>query len=111
MKTRIDPETVDLDFLKSEFNRFRSELYGMKDKLSANAAETLDQMGAYLNGSGVSARLTALESELESLAGKLKGSGKVAVKKLESEVSNRPLASVAIAFGVGLLAAQLIRRS
>jgi ElaB/YqjD/DUF883 family membrane-anchored ribosome-binding protein len=110
MRTKIDPNNVDLDFLKTEFNRFRSELYGMKDKLGANASDALDQMSAYLNGSGVSSRIAALESEFEALAGKVKGSGKMAVNRLESEVSNKPLASIAIAFGVGLLAAQLFRR-
>ncbi len=46
MRTKIDPNNVDLDFLKTEFNRFRSELYGMKDKLGANASDALDQMSA-----------------------------------------------------------------
>jgi ElaB/YqjD/DUF883 family membrane-anchored ribosome-binding protein len=111
MRTRqIDPKTVDLEFLKEEFNRFRSELGGMKDRLGANAADALDQMGAYLNGSGVSSRLSALESELDALAGKLKGTGKVAVNRLETEVSNKPLVSIALAFGAGLLVSQLIRR-
>jgi len=108
--SRIDPKTVDLEFLKEEFNRFRSELGGMKDRLGANASDALDQMGAYLNGSGVSSRLSALEAELETLAGKLKGTGKVAVNRLESEVSNKPLVSIALAFGAGLLVSQLIRR-
>jgi len=107
---RTDSKTVDLEFLKEEFNRFRSELAGMKDKLGSNASDALDQMGAYLNGSGVSSRLSALESELDALAGKLKGSGKVAVNRLETEVSNKPLVSIALAFGAGLLVSQLIRR-
>jgi ElaB/YqjD/DUF883 family membrane-anchored ribosome-binding protein len=108
---RIDPTGIDIDFLKSEFNRFRDELSGMKDKLGANASEALDQMGSYLNGAGVTSRVAALEAELEALAGKVKGGSKVAVARLESEVSERPLTSIALAFGVGLLAAQFIRRS
>jgi ElaB/YqjD/DUF883 family membrane-anchored ribosome-binding protein len=108
---RIDPESIDLDFLKQEFNRFRSELSGAKDKLGHNATEALDQITNYLNGSGLSSRVASLESELEYLAGKLKGTGKNAVTRLESEVGQRPITSIAVAFGVGLLAAQFFRRS
>ena len=35
----------------------------------------------------------------------------VAVHRLEAEVSERPLTSIALAFGIGLLAAQFVRRS
>jgi ElaB/YqjD/DUF883 family membrane-anchored ribosome-binding protein len=112
MRTKqIDPDAIDLDFLKQEFNRFRGELHGVKDKLGENATEALDQISSYLNGSGLSSRISALESELSQLSGKLKGSGKDAVQKLETQVGQRPLTSIAIAFGVGLLASQLIRRS
>ncbi len=112
MKTsRIDPRGVDLEFLRDEFNRFRSELNGMKTKLGGNAAEALDQMSDYLNGKGVSSKLSVLESEIETLTARLRDSSKVAVNKLETQVGNRPLASIAIAFGVGLLAAQLVRRN
>jgi ElaB/YqjD/DUF883 family membrane-anchored ribosome-binding protein len=41
----------------------------------------------------------------------LKGTGKNAVTRLESEVGQRPITSIAVAFGVGLLAAQFFRRS
>jgi ElaB/YqjD/DUF883 family membrane-anchored ribosome-binding protein len=108
--TRIDPRSVDLEFLRDEFNRFRSELSGMKDKMGSNAADALDQMGRYLNDQGVTSKLSALEGEIEALTAKLRDSGKVAVGKLETQVGNRPLASIAIAFGAGLLAAQFIRR-
>jgi len=109
--SRVDPGKVDLDYLKEEFNRFRTEILGMKDKVSGNAAEALEQMNAYLNGSNLSSRLASLEAEFENLAGRAKNSGKVAVKKLESQVNERPIASVALAFGAGLLAAQFFRRN
>ncbi len=109
--TRIDPKNVDLEFLREEFNRFRSELGGMKEKIGVNASDALEQMSHYLNGQGVSSKLSQLESEIEALTARLRDGGKVAVNKLETQVGNRPLASIAIAFGVGVLAAQLIRRS
>ncbi len=108
---RIDPDSLDLDYLKQEFNRFRSELTGMKEKMGGTASDALDQMSAYLNGSGLSSRLATLESEFDVLAGRLKGSGKDAMTRVEAQVTQRPIASIAVAFGVGLLAAQLFRRS
>ncbi len=111
MKTRtFDTDNVDLDYLKQEFNRFRSEFAGAKEKLTGNAAEALDQMGAYLNGQSVASRLASIEEELGYLTGKLKGSGRMAVNQLEKQVNERPIASIAVAFGAGLLVAQLLRR-
>jgi len=107
---RIDPNAVDVEFLRQEFNRFRAELAGMKDKIGANAAGALDEITSYLNGQGVSSKLSALESEIEALTAKLRDSSKLAVNKLETQVNNRPITSVAAAFGLGLLAAQLLRR-
>src|ERR1700723_3050046 len=108
---RIDPDAIDIDFLKQEFNRFRADLAGVKDKIGDNASEALDQISAYLNGSALSSRIATLENELEYLTGKLKGSGKDAVSRLEKEVGQRPITSIAIAFGVGVLVSQFFRRS
>jgi ElaB/YqjD/DUF883 family membrane-anchored ribosome-binding protein len=107
---RVDPKDIDLEFLRNEFQRFRADIAGVKDKLSANASDALDQIGSYLNGGALSSRLSSFESELEVLADKVKGYSKDGVTRLESNVAERPIASVAIAFGVGLLAAQFFRR-
>ncbi len=119
---RIDPSEVDVDYLKQQFNQFRDSMLGMKDKVGGNAAQVLDQMGAYLDGNAISSRLSSLEAELETLAARLKDSskdvvalgvakGKDAVTRVESEVVERPIASIAIAFGAGLLVSQFLRRS
>jgi ElaB/YqjD/DUF883 family membrane-anchored ribosome-binding protein len=111
MKTKsVDPKDIDLDYLRNEFQRFRADIAGVKDKLSNNASDALDQIGSYLNGGALTSRISTLEAELQDLAGKVKGYGKDGVNKLETNVTNRPIASVAIAFGVGVLAAQLFRR-
>jgi ElaB/YqjD/DUF883 family membrane-anchored ribosome-binding protein len=106
----IDLGTVDVEFLKQEFTRFREELEGMSDKLGDNAHAALDQIGAYLNGASLNSRVASLEEEFSSLAGKLKDKSQGAVSRLEGEVSERPVTSLALAFGAGLLAAQLFRR-
>jgi ElaB/YqjD/DUF883 family membrane-anchored ribosome-binding protein len=108
---RFDTDAIDMDYLKQEFNRFRSELGNAKSKLGGNAADALDQITDYLNGNGLSSRIASLESEISALTERLKGTGKDAVIKLETQVGQRPLTSIAIAFGVGLLASQLLRRS
>lgn len=106
----VDTKDIDLEFLKNEFERFRADISGMKDRLSANATDALDHISTYLNGGGLSSRVSNLEAEFEALTDKMRMLGKEGVGRLESNVSQRPIASVAIAFGVGLLAAQLLRR-
>ena len=107
---RIDPDDVDLDYIRNEFGRFRSDIARAKEKLSANASSALDQINSYLNGGSLSSRVANVEAELEGLAGRMRDYSKEGVAKLESNVSDRPIASIAIAFGVGLLAAQFLRR-
>jgi ElaB/YqjD/DUF883 family membrane-anchored ribosome-binding protein len=107
--TTQDP--VDLDFLRQEFNRFKNELAGMKDRMGGNADQVLGQMSSFLNTGAVSSRLSNLEAELESLATMLKGSSQQAVGKLEKQVTDRPIASIAVAFGMGMLVSQFFRRS
>jgi ElaB/YqjD/DUF883 family membrane-anchored ribosome-binding protein len=105
----LDSDTLDFEQLKQEFNRFRDELGG---RLGQNASDALAQMSAYLDGGGnLSSRIGTLEAEFEHLAGRLKGTGKDAVDRLEHEIEARPFASMAVAFGVGVVAAQLLRRS
>lgn len=103
------PETPDTETLKRDFEQLRSTLDSVKDRLGDNAHEVLERISTYLNG-GLSARLHNVEDELSRLGGKLKDTGRDAATKLEHEVTAKPLASVAIAFGIGLLAAGLLRR-
>lgn len=107
---RIDPSSIDIDYLKQEFEKFRSGLGEAADKLGDNAQAALEQITAYLNGGNLSSRVASIEEELEILGARLRGTGKDAVARLETEVSEKPLASLAIAFGVGLLAAGFLRR-
>lgn len=105
----IDSDTLDFEHLKQEFNRFRSEV---GEKLGQNATDALAQMSAYLEGGGdLASRVGTLEAEFEQFAGRLKGTSKDAVERLGREIETRPFTSLAVAFGVGVLAAQLLRRS
>lgn len=107
---RSAPSSIDLDYLKTEFEKFRAGLDDTAVKMGDNATAALEQITEYLNGGNLSSRVASLEEELEILAARLKGTSKDAVAKLETEVSSRPLASLAVAFGLGVLATSLLRR-
>ncbi|MBB5372920.1 DUF883 family protein [Acidocella aromatica] len=97
------PNHIDIEYLKQQFEHLRAEMAGARERLSDNAHAALDRISAYLESSGMSPRVEELEETL-------KGKGKEAMTKLEEQVTHRPIASVAVAFGIGLLAARLLRR-
>ena len=66
---------IDIEFLKQEFEHIRTEMTGVRERLSENAHVALDRITAYLNNAGLSSRIGSLEEELEDLAGKLQELG------------------------------------
>ncbi|WP_298213917.1 hypothetical protein [Acidocella sp.] len=108
---RLDPSAIDVDQLKREFEKIREQLGEAAGKLGGNAHSILDQINDYLHSESLSSRVSFLEEEFGALGAKLKGTGKDAVAKLESEVSAKPLTALAVAFGVGLVASAFMRRS
>lgn len=106
----IDPSSINIDALRQEFEKFKAGLGDAADKLGDNAHAALDQINAYLDGNSMSSRMASVEDQLSTLGERLKDSGKDAVERLEFEVCNKPLTSIAVAFGVGLLASILVRR-
>jgi ElaB/YqjD/DUF883 family membrane-anchored ribosome-binding protein len=107
--TDFSPETPDAEALKRDFSKLRASLDAVKDKLGANAHDILERVSDYLDSSHLGDRIDNIEDELTRLGGKLKDSGRDAAARVESEVTAKPLASIAIAFGIGLLAASLLR--
>lgn len=107
----VDHTSLDIETLRQEFEKFRAGLGDAADKLSDNAQAALSQITSYLDGSDLSSRMHSVEDQLHSLSSRLKESGKEAVENLEYQVSSKPLAAIAIAFGVGLVAAAFMRRS
>jgi ElaB/YqjD/DUF883 family membrane-anchored ribosome-binding protein len=104
------PDTADTETLKRDFARLRANLDAVKDKLGDNAHEVLERLSAHLSSHSLGARLDNIEDELSHLGNRLKDSGRDAAAKLETKVTDSPFTSVAIAFGIGLLAANLLRR-
>ena len=103
--------SIDVDALKKEFERFRGEFAGVKGKLSGTAAEALDKMSAYLDSSKLAAGRASVAEELDGISAKVKTAGRDTAARIEQEVTERPIASLAVAFGIGLLAAQFLRRN
>jgi ElaB/YqjD/DUF883 family membrane-anchored ribosome-binding protein len=100
----------ETEALKRDFGRLRSSLDSVKDKLGTNAHDILDRVADFIDSTHLGARIDDVEDELSRLGTKLKDSGRDAAARVESEVTAKPLASIAIAFGIGLLAASLLRR-
>jgi ElaB/YqjD/DUF883 family membrane-anchored ribosome-binding protein len=103
--------SIDMEALKKEFERFRDEFAGVKGKLSGSAAEALDKMSAYLDASKLAAGRASVAEEIDGITAKVKTAGRETATRIEHEVTERPIASLAVAFGIGLLAAQLLRRN
>lgn len=97
------PDHIDIAYLKQQFEHLRAEMAGARERLGDNAHAAIDRISAYLDSAGVSPRVEELEETL-------KDKGKEAMTKLEHQVTERPVLSVAVAFGIGLLAARLLRR-
>jgi ElaB/YqjD/DUF883 family membrane-anchored ribosome-binding protein len=99
-----EPET-EPGALRGEFDKLREELAGIRELLTSEAAEHLSGAKA-----AAESRLASLQAEVEKLAAQVKGQGTEVLNEIDRKVQERPLTSLAIAFGVGLLAAQLLRR-
>lgn len=106
-----DSSSIDLNRLRQEFEKLRAGLGDASEKLGDNAHAALNQIADYLKEDSLSSRLSSVEDQLNGLGERLKDTGKDAMVRLETEVMDRPFISLAVAFGVGLLAASLVRRS
>lgn len=101
--------------LTDEFDRLQDEFDSLRGRLARIAGETVREFNdspqklAELK-SVIDERLTLLESDLGALSRELRVRGGAAVGKAEKAVHERPLAALAIAAGVGFVAAHLWRR-
>ncbi len=91
--------------LRAEFARLREELASIREMLTTTGADILSGPKA-----AAESRLASLQGEVEKLAAELKGQGGEVLQRIDHKVQERPLTSIAVAFGIGLLAAQLLRR-
>ncbi|HEX7390496.1 MAG TPA: hypothetical protein VF286_10320 [Acidiphilium sp.] len=100
--------TGDFDRLQDDFDRLRARLVRMAD-------DTVREFNSSPhNFSGlkdvIESRLAAIEDDIGGLGERLRLQGGEAAGRVEQQVRDHPLASLAVAFGVGLIAARLLRR-
>jgi ElaB/YqjD/DUF883 family membrane-anchored ribosome-binding protein len=98
-------ETVDSGAIRTEFEKLREELAGIRKLLNSEAAEHFSGVKE-----AAETRFAALQAEVERLAADMKGQSKEVLHEIDRRVQERPMTSLAVAFGVGLLAAQILRR-
>lgn len=88
-----------------EFAKLREDLAHLRDALATTGADMLAESKAAAGN-----RLAELQDEVEKLASQVRGQGGEMLQRIDTKVQERPLTSIAVAFGIGLLAAQLLRR-
>jgi ElaB/YqjD/DUF883 family membrane-anchored ribosome-binding protein len=98
-------EMADPGVIRAEFEKLREELAGIRKLLGSEAAEHLSDVKE-----AAESRFATLQAEVEKLAADMKGQSKEVLHEIDRKVQERPLTSLAVAFGVGLLAGQVLRR-
>jgi ElaB/YqjD/DUF883 family membrane-anchored ribosome-binding protein len=111
MSTRKETGTaeearIDLGQLKADFERLSENLSALRQHLVGFGLEGARGM---VQGAGL-AQLDALRRELDELSDDLRQQGRDALSQVERSVRERPLASLLMAFGVGMVLARLFGR-
>ncbi|MGH7069357.1 MAG: DUF883 family protein [Acetobacteraceae bacterium] len=101
----LDETVAEPGILRAEFARLRDELASIREMLTTTGSDMLAGSRA-----AAESRLASLQDEVEKLAHEVKGQSSEMLRRVDRKVQERPLTSIAVAFGVGLLAAQLLRR-
>lgn len=91
----------EIDALTKSLESIRGELSGLSDRLGDTAADALD---TGRRGVRRAARVAG------SAAHEVAGRARQGVSVLQDEIGERPLASMAVVFAVGVLAGCLMRR-
>ena len=105
----------DFKSFSKEFDRFQEEVGNLKTKLTKMASETIEDIqnnpGKLIDLRGsIEQKINLLEEDVDKLGAYLKEQGSGAVGMMTRQISERPVATIAVAFGLGFVAAQLVRR-
>lgn len=98
--------------LQKEMEQLKSDLTKLRGDLSA-IGESVRKMGTDAVGATQAKVKSAAQDALDEFQRKLndaKSQGQKAVHDLEREIKERPLTSLAVAFGVGFLLSKLFDR-
>jgi ElaB/YqjD/DUF883 family membrane-anchored ribosome-binding protein len=105
----------DFKSLSKEFDRFQEEVGSLRAKLARMANETIEDIqnnpGKLLDLRGsIEQKLSLLEDDVSQFGNYLREQGAEAVSTMSKQISERPVTTIAVAFGLGFVAAQLVRR-
>lgn len=98
--------------VKTEFDTLRSELAQMRDDL-ASLSKTISDLTALGLAEGVNDLKKAGKVAQRKMKGALEDAEELrqsGVNAIEQQISERPLGTVAMAFGIGLLIGKLLDR-
>lgn len=99
----------DMSEASSEPGMIRMELERLREELAA-IRELLATRGMHAK-SATESGISAVQDSLTRLKDDMKDHSSELARAFNSKVQDRPMTSLALAFGVGMLAAQLLRRS
>lgn len=100
--------TGEFDRLQDDFDRLRARLVRMADDTVREFNSSPHKFSELKEA--IENRLAVIDDDLGDLGERLRLRGGEAAGRMERQVRDHPLASLAIAFGVGLIAARLLRR-
>lgn len=89
--------------ISREYEHLADQISTLRTRLVALAGDTVEQLSA-------DERIKWLNQELAVLTERVSQEGKKAAGKAGGIVQERPMASLAIAFGLGFVAARMLRR-
>lgn len=97
-------QTADMDTLRSDIEQLRADLASLREHGREFGAAKAGEARGLLEE-----KVHQIQVEIDRLTGELRRQGEEAKARLEQNVHERPLTSLAIAFGVGFIAAKLLR--
>jgi ElaB/YqjD/DUF883 family membrane-anchored ribosome-binding protein len=96
--------SADVETLKSDIEQLKADLSSLKDHgREFGSAKASEARGL------LEEKVHQLQHEIDRVTSEIKRQSDEARAKLERNVHERPLTSLAIAFGVGFIAAKLLR--
>ncbi|MCB1970578.1 MAG: DUF883 family protein [Geminicoccaceae bacterium] len=104
MATKTDND-VDTASIRADIDQIREEFMSLKDHL-----QSLGKRQAARGRAAGKAKLDELGDELEALLDDAREQGSATVSDLERQIRDRPLMSLFVAFGIGMLISQFIGR-
>ena len=95
-------QPAELDAVKADLAALRKDIAALTKTVSSSASSAVDEKTEALRE-----KVMAMRDELERMAGTAKARGAEGVAAVERHIEDKPLQSMLIAFGAGLLLGKL----